>query len=96
MKRREAQTLGSILRRFLRDEGLETPLNEHRAVQAWPLVAGPAIAKATASVSIRNAVLYVRITRPALRQDLMMGHTILAGRINEHVGAHVVERIVFC
>ncbi len=95
MKRQEAKGLKELIHEYLRQEGLETPLNEHRAVQAWPEVAGPAIAKMTPKVELRNSSLYVKVKRPALRQDLTMHRTLLAQRINEKVGAQVVEQIVF-
>lgn len=95
MKRKNAELLKDVILRFLRENGLETPLNEHRAVMAWPKVAGPAIAKQTGDVAFRNGTLYVKITRPALRQDLSMGRTQLTRKLNAEVGAQVVQNIVF-
>ncbi len=95
MKRQEAKRLGELIREYLRQEGLETPLNEHRAVEAWPEVAGPAIAKMTTKVEMRNSSLHIKVKSPALRQDLTMQRTLLARRLNEKVGAQVVEQIVF-
>ena len=95
MKRRNTEKLGDVIRQFLREQGLETPLNEVRAVKAWPIVAGPAIARLTGDVSIRNSTLYIKITRPALRQDLTMGRTQLIRKVNAEVGAQVVQNIVF-
>lgn len=95
MKRKNTELLKDVILRFLRENGLETPLNEHRAVMVWPKVAGPAIAKLTGDVAFRNGTLYVKITRPALRQDLSMGRTQLTRKLNAEVGAQVVQNIVF-
>ena len=95
MKRKNAETLRTVLLRMLREDGLEMPLNEHRAVEAWPKIAGPAISRLTGDVAIRNSTLYIKITRPSLRQDLMMGRQRLVQQINDEVGAQVVENIVF-
>lgn len=84
-----------ILQTFLRTEGLETPLLEYRIIQAWPEVAGQAVSRYTSEVTIRNGVLQVRLTSPALKQNLMMGHRQLAQRLNEHVGANVISDINF-
>ena len=96
MRRRNAQPLGDVIRQFLRLQGLETPLNEVRAVKVWPEVAGPLVAKLTSDVSFRQGTLYVKISRPALRQDLSMMRTELIGKVNAAVGAQVVQNIVFC
>lgn len=88
--------MGDVIRQFLRLQGLETPLNEVRAVKVWPEVAGPLVAKLTSDVSFRQGTLYVKITRPALRQDLSMMRTELIGKVNAAVGAQVVQNIVFC
>jgi len=95
MKRKNSEFLGDVLRQFLRSEGLETPLNEYRLKEAYPEVVGPAISKLSSDLQIRNSILYVKISRPALRQDLMMGRTELTRRLNEKVGAQVIQTIVF-
>ena len=46
MERRKEETLGNVVLRYLRLAGLETPLAEHRLVEAWPEVAGEALAAA--------------------------------------------------
>lgn len=96
MKRRNTEQLRDVIYRFLRQEGLETPLNEHRALTAWPRIAGPLVMRYCSDVQLRNATLYVKLTRPALRQNLMMERTQLAQRLNTEVGAQVVQDIVFC
>lgn len=95
MERRKTENLRDVINRFLRLNGLETPLNEQRAIEAWPAVVGPTIARQSSNLQIRGGVLYVKITRPALRQDLMMMRTELKHRINQHVGAQVIESISF-
>ena len=54
MKRNNTELLGDVLRRYLRQEGLETPLNEYRLVDAWKDVVGPTISRYTTNLYIRN------------------------------------------
>ena len=35
MKRNDAEQIGDMIRKFFRLNGLESPLNEYRLVQAW-------------------------------------------------------------
>ena len=44
MRRNKAECIGDIIRQYLRQEGLETPLNETRMAAAWSEVMGQAIA----------------------------------------------------
>ena len=72
MRRKNTEQLDSILARYLRNEGLETPLNEYRLVNAWSEVMGAAVACYTGKVYIYNRTLYVELLSPALRSNLFM------------------------
>ncbi|MBP5770922.1 MAG: DUF721 domain-containing protein [Bacteroidaceae bacterium] len=96
MKKRNAEHIGEVIHQFLRQEGLETPYNEYRLVQAWPEVMGHAIEQYTADVQIRNRALYVKLRSSVLRHELMMNRHILVHRLNEYVGAQVIDNIIFC
>lgn len=95
MRRKDAQSIGQLVRAYLRQESLESPLNERRLVNAWPEVVGPAIASYTDGLFVRNQTLYVHLTSSALRQELMMGRDLLVRNLNKHVGAQVITNIVF-
>lgn len=95
MIRKKEQKLGSLLLHFLREQGLETPLNEYRAVQIWPEIVGPAISRYVGKVFIKNCIMYVQIRSAALRENLTHQRTVLAQRVNQQVGAQVVNEIRF-
>ncbi len=94
MRRHQAEQVGDVVRQFLREEGLETPYNEYRLLEAWPDVVGQAIAQLTADLQIRNRVLYVKLKSSVLRQELMYGRQSLVFRLNEYVGAQVIDHLV--
>lgn len=93
MFRKDVQPLGEILQQFLRQEGLETPLLQRRVVDAWEQVVGPVAARYTHEKFIKNQVLFVKISSPALRQNLSMMRTQLARRLNEAVGSSVISDV---
>ena len=95
MRRKNAETIGQVLRQFLRQEGLETPLNQHRIIDQWYALMGEGVAAYTGEVYIRNQCLYVQIMSPALRDTLMMDRDRLVKRLNEAVGAQVITRVMF-
>ena len=95
MKRNNAEPIGKLIQQFLRQESLESPLNEQRLLDAWPQILGPALASYTKELYIRNQILYVHLTSAALRQELMMGRELLVRNLNQKVGATVITNIIF-
>lgn len=79
----------------LREQGLETPLNQKRLVEAWPEVVGPVIARYTLNTYIYNQTLHVRLSNPALRADLSMMRQELVKQLNGKVGEQVISDIRF-
>ena len=43
MRKNNAEQIGDVIRKFLRQNGMESPLNEYRLVQAWKDVVGPVL-----------------------------------------------------
>ena len=94
MKKTDSEQVGGVILQYLREYGLETPLNEHRLIQAWDKVLGPSVARYTKELRIYNQVLFATISSAALRNELMMRRTELVARLNAHVGAQVITQIV--
>ena len=95
MRRNNTEQIGDLLRKFMREEGLETPLNQQRLIDSWKEVLGPTIACSTTDLYIRNQILYVHLTSAALREELMMGRELLVRNLNRHVGTTVIINIIF-
>lgn len=93
MFRRKVKPLSEVLGKALRDGGLESPLLQKRILAAWDEVVGATVARYTQEKSIRNQTLFVKISNPALRQDLSMMCTQLVKRLNEHVGSFVISEV---
>lgn len=93
MFRREVKSISDLLNMYLRREGLETPLLQKRAVAAWDSIMGPTIVRYTGDKFIKNQTLFVKITNPALRQDLSMMRARIVRRINEAVGSQIIADV---
>lgn len=90
MERRKSEPLSNLLSQYLRQEGLETPLAEYRAVEAWSQVVGEPYASLTEEVVLRGQTLYVRIRSAAARQELLMKRGYVLQKLNEAAGAHIL------
>ena len=94
MKKTDSEQVGGVILQYLREMGLETPLNEHRLIQAWDKVLGQSVSRYTKEIRIYNQVLFVTISSAALRNELMMRRTELVSRLNAEAGAQVITQIV--
>lgn len=94
MKKSNTQSLGNVIFEYLRSMGLETPLYEHRVMNAWPEVIGEAMSKYTGELRIFNQVLYVKVSSAAVRNELMMRRSELVTRLNAVAGAQTITAIV--
>lgn len=95
MRRSNSEQLQSILNQFLRDEGLETPLNQYRIIEEWKNTIGKSFEKQTDNIFIKNQKLYVKIRSSVIRQELSMCSRRLAQQLNEGVKAQVITDVVF-
>lgn len=95
MKRTEALQIGEIIDSYIRQENLETAMNEQKASYVWADVVGYGINRYTISRSVHNGVMTVRLSSATLRNELMMNRSLLIKRINEAVGAPVINEIIF-
>lgn len=95
MKRGETKSIAELVNVVCREDGIETPLNEYRLIQAWPKILGKGVCAYTKGLYIRNQVLYVTLTSSVLRHELMMNRKLLVHRLNDSVKAQVITDIVF-
>ena len=95
MRRTNSEAVGDLIRQYLRQQGLEAPLNEYRLIHGWEYVLGPIIARYTKELIIRNQTLHVQLTSPVIRQELMMQRREIITRLNAYVGAQVIVDILF-
>ena len=56
MKRNDAEPIGKLIQKYLRQESLESPLNEQRLLDSWETVLGPTI----------MSVSYTHLTLPTI------------------------------
>ena len=95
MERHKSLPITSLLDVWLRNEGLETPLLQHRLIKGWPEVMGATVAQHTGEIKIFGNVLRVQIKSPALRQNLLMMRTEIARKMNDFVKAQVIQEVTF-
>ena len=88
------EPVGPLVRRLLRQLGLDRYLEAYRAVEIWPEVVGPAIAAQARAVAVRDGVLFVDVTSNVWMQELVLLRDSITERLNAHLGAPLVRKVV--
>ncbi|MBR9978246.1 MAG: DUF721 domain-containing protein [Bacteroidetes bacterium] len=89
----QTRQLGSVLRRVLREEGLERGIREQHVLQKWEEIVGPAIAANAEPLRLRNGVLWLHVVDAAWRQELSLMRQELVTTINTTLGENIVTDI---
>ncbi len=90
-----AQSLSQVLADVIVRYGYQDGIDAARAVEDWPAVAGPAIAKVTDQVWLKDGVLNVKLNSAAWRHQLQFQREAWRDRMNEHLGRVVVDEVAF-
>ncbi|MCQ2347571.1 MAG: DUF721 domain-containing protein [Paludibacteraceae bacterium] len=89
----QAAPIGEILAAYFRENGMEQQMLGDLLVEKWPEIMGPQVARLTGNIEIKEQVLYVQIRSAALKQQLFECRTALIKKLNESIGAKVIEDI---
>lgn len=94
MERKKVQSLGSIIKEYLKESHLEGKMAEVEVVNAWPEVLGKTVARATKNVYIKNGTLFVKLKSSIVRNELFMMRQDIINALNKHVGVIIVKDLV--
>src|SRR5262245_30446941 len=71
-KKGEFLSIRDAIRGLLNTYHIESRFDEANLVASWEQIVGPAIAKRTKKVSIRNKVLFVEFNTAAMKNDFLL------------------------
>lgn len=89
------QKLGDVLGDVIDKLGIRRQIDEARVVEEWANLAGPQINGVTKTAWVKRDTLYVKITSAAWRQELHLRRHDWRDRLNERLGAELIQKIVF-
>jgi len=89
------ESIARVLPSLLRELGLEAGVLGWRAVEAWPELVGPRVARHARAVAFRDGTLQVEVEGSAWMQELGYLKRDLVRRINQHLGAEDVRDVRF-
>jgi hypothetical protein len=95
MRKSNTQSLGSVLKSYVRENNLERKLNELDLIKSWESVMGKTVSRYTGNLYIQNSTLFVETTSPIVRNELLMMKEEIRVRLNEVVGEELIKAIIF-
>jgi len=93
MSRSEA--IGSVFARLFRDLGIDRAIQQNVAVNRWAEIVGERIAEVSEAERIEKGVLFVKVSSPVWRNELVFMKAGLIKNINETLGKNIVKDIKF-
>ncbi len=92
--RDDFKKVNSLLRSYLRANGLEEKFLERTLAEGWPKIVGPLFGRYTKTVRFKSGVVYIEMTSAMARNELMMKKTTILASLNEYLGEKSVRDIV--
>jgi len=93
MQRRNEQSIGEILRQYLKVTQLENVVFQQQVAEVWQEVVGELITKETERISMQSGCLYINLKSPSLRTEILMRRTAIARAINEKLGEEIIKNV---
>jgi len=95
MKKTNEILLKDAISAFLKDNNLESKLNETRIISAWEGVVGKLISRHTNQMYIKDRILYVKVDSAALREELSYQRSKLVKKLNKASGIEAIDDLKF-
>lgn len=89
-----AESIGSILKQWLRDNGYEHKVQEHSVPDYWVEIVGEAVARQAHVERIERGRMFVRVDSAVWRNELLLRRDDIIRMVNERFGTEVVKEIV--
>ena len=84
----------NLLNIFLKKNNLEKGILDLEVKKVWHELMENGVSNYTSDVSLKNKTLYIKLSSPALREELSYGKQKLIKLINERFKKTIVHKIV--
>lgn len=94
MQRRNEQSIGEIIRQYLRLTQLEQHAMEGRIAEVWQEALGERVTRETERIHLYEGALTVILRSPSLKYDIMMQRTAIRRALNEKLGSDIIKDVI--
>lgn len=94
MKRRYPELIGNIIEKALKENEINSSLNEQKISYLWPEIVGSGINRYTTRRFVESGTLHVFISSASLKNELQYMRSHLIEELNKAAGSDVINKIV--
>lgn len=94
MQRKNEQSIGEILRQYLRVTQLEQHVMEVHIAEVWQETLGDQITLETERIHLQGGLLTVVLRSPSLKNEIMMRRTAIRQALNEKLGSEIIKNVL--
>jgi predicted nucleic acid-binding Zn ribbon protein len=95
MRKSNTEKLSDLIRGYVQENKLEKKLTEVDLISSWEELLGKTVARYTQDLRITNSTLFVKLSSPVVRNELLMMKEEIRKRLNERAGKEIISQIVF-
>ena len=88
-------SLKDAIEKLLNTYKLKSKVQEVQLIDAWESIVGKMIERHTRDIYIKHKKLYVKLDSAVIRQELMYARTKVLEKVNQELGARVIDEIIF-
>lgn len=92
---KKLQPINDILRKVLRELGLEKKFQEYQVVASWEDIVGEKVADHTFAYDYDNKLLFVKVDSSVWLQQLVLLKIDFIKKLNKKFGRKIVKDIIF-
>lgn len=88
------ELLGNILRKYLKEIGVEKPVKRYEALSLWGSVVGKRISDVTEPVRIADGKIFIKVKSDPWRNELLYHKQRIINDINQRLESKMITDIV--
>ena len=89
------QHIQLAIRNFLKKSGLNSGVEQQKALKLWGETVGNKISKNTEPTSVKNGVLVIKTTNSVWKQELQIQKTEIIKKLNKRLKKNIIKEIRF-
>lgn len=90
-----SQIIGNVFAQLFRDLGIDRAIQQNKAVTQWAEIVGERISEVSEAEKIENGVLFVKVSSPVWRNELVFMKSSLIKNVNDALAKNIVKDIKF-